>query len=291
MILEHWDKVREIFDSIADQSAAGRASVLDSLELSLRREVEWMLSNHDSARQRRGLLDQPVPSNTDLLGWLLDAQVFYSGDVLLDRFEVCGLLGRGGMGEVYKAFDREKAAEVAIKTVRFELRSQQSVLERFRREVQRSRLVDHRNVCRVYDMFTTHTADEAEVPFFAMELLDGPTLQDEVNRRGQLPLEEALAIAKGICAGLDEAHRCGVIHRDLKSSNVILVPDGRGNHPVAKITDFGLARELPSNGDSVITAITGELSGTLAYMAPELSRANRPAGRRTCMHWASCCTG
>jgi serine/threonine protein kinase/tetratricopeptide (TPR) repeat protein len=229
-----------------------------------------MLSNHDSAQIRRGLLDRPISSSSELLEWLLDAQVFYPGDVLRDRFEVLRLMGRGGMGEVYEAFDRERSVRVALKTIRLELRTQQSVVDRFRLEVERSKKVSHPNVCQVYGMFTAVGEDGAETPFFSMELLEGPTLQQEVKHRGPLPFAEVQGIARDICAGLGAAHRCGVVHRDLKCGNVILVAGDRGENRQAKITDFGLARELPSNGDRVITGVKEDLSGTLAYLAPEL---------------------
>ena len=163
------------------------------------------------------------------------------------------LLGKGGMGEVYRAEDLTLDQPVALKFLPPALTSDQDALERFRNEVRIARRVSHANVCRVYDV------GEAEgQPFLSMEYVDGEDLASLLRRIGRLPGDKALEIARQLCAGLAAAHREGVLHRDLKPANVML--DGRGR---AVMMDFGLA--------GIAEQIQGYdvRSGTPAYMAPE----------------------
>jgi serine/threonine protein kinase len=253
---EEWVQVKEVFAELAGSDTAARDARLHDLDDSVRREVEWLLANHDEAAdEQECILNKPALDSPALLEWLGDAQVFAPGQVLLDRFEIIRLIGRGGMGEVYEALDADHPELIAIKTIRLELLSDPGVRERFRTEVQRSRQVSHENVCRVHELFTGTAGDNWHLPFFTMELLRGETLYERVRRSGPLPPWEARSVAHQVCAGLDAAHRCGVVHRDLKSGNVILLQSVNGERPLhAKITDFGLARELPPNRDSYVTA-------------------------------------
>lgn len=273
MSAEEWMQVKEVFAELASSDTASRNARMQALEEPVRRELEWLLANHDEATGEHDyILNKPVLDSPGLLQWLGDAQVFSPGQVLLDRFEIIRLIGRGGMGEVYEALDKDHPELIAIKTIRLELVSDPRVRERFRTEVQRSRQVSHENVCRVHELFFGTGGDDSHFPFFSMELLRGDTLSERVRRNGPLLPWEARSIAHQICAGLEAAHRCGVVHRDLKSSNVILLrnPD-RDDRLHAKITDFGLARELPPpNPDSNVTMTLPDGAGTLAYMAPEL---------------------
>jgi len=177
---------------------------------------------------------------------------FIPGTVLAGRFRIVALLGRGGMGEVYRADDLTLDQPVALKLLP-EAANDADRLERFRQEVKIARKVSHPNVCRVYDI------SEAEGrPFLSMEYVDGEDLATLLRRIGRLPADKALEVARKVCAGLAAAHDKGVLHRDLKPANVML--DGRGN---VMITDFGLAAfaEQIAAGDV--------RSGTPAYMAPE----------------------
>jgi serine/threonine-protein kinase len=149
------------------------------------------------------------------------------GAILAGRYCIAALLGRGGMGEVYRALDRELEVEVALKVLRLDLLGRPVALRRFKQEVLLARTVTHRNVCRVYDL-GLHRRARRVLPFLTMELLAGETLRQRIVARGRLPVAEALALARQMAAGLDAAHRAGVIHRDFKSSNVILVADGAG---------------------------------------------------------------
>jgi serine/threonine-protein kinase len=172
---------------------------------------------------------------------------------LAGRYRIIALLGKGGMGEVYRADDLTLGQGVAMKFLPDEAGRDESLLERFRNEVRMARRVSHPNVCRVYDV-----GDVEGQTFFTMEYVDGEDLASLLRRIGRLPSDKALEIARQLCAGLAAAHTKGVLHRDLKPANIML--DGRGQ---VVITDFGLA--------GVADDIRGQevRSGTPAYMSPE----------------------
>jgi hypothetical protein len=186
-------------------------------------------------------------------GGLLTEGRFLPGRLLAGRYRIIALLGRGGMGEVYRADDLTLGQPVALKFLPEEASRDETLLERFRNEVRLSRRVSHPNVCRVYDVGEVdgHT-------FFTMEYVDGEDLASLLRRIGRLPPDKALEIARQLCAGLAAAHLKGVLHRDLKPANIML--DGRGQ---VVVTDFGLA--------GLVDQIPGSdvRSGTPAYMAPE----------------------
>ena len=146
---------------------------------------------------------------------------FLPGTLLLERYRVVALLGRGGMGEVYRADDLTLDQPVALKFLPEALASDADALERFRNEVRTARRVSHANVCRVYDV-----GEVERQPFLSMEYVDGEDLASLLRRIGRLPGDKALEIGRQLCAGLAAAHREGVLHRDLKPANVML--DGRG---------------------------------------------------------------
>jgi serine/threonine-protein kinase len=179
--------------------------------------------------------------------------MFLPGSVVAGRYRIITLLGRGGMGEVYRADDLTLGQPVALKFLPSRAGSDEGLLERFRNEVRVARKVSHPNVCRVYDV-----GDVDGQAFFTMEYVDGEDLASLLRRIGRLPQDKALDIARQLCAGLAAAHAKGVLHRDMKPANVML--DGRGQ---VVITDFGLA--------GVVGQIQGAdvRSGTPAYMAPE----------------------
>jgi serine/threonine-protein kinase len=178
---------------------------------------------------------------------------FPVGIVLGERYRILGLLGRGGMGEVYRAHDLKLEQQVALKFLPEAAAFNPSLMERFRGEVRIARQISHRNVCRVYDL-----GDINGAAFISMEYVDGEDLASLLRRIGRLPGDKALEFARRLCAGLAAAHEKGVLHRDLKPANIMI--DGRGQ---LLIMDFGLA--------AVADAITGPdiRSGTPAYMSPE----------------------
>src|SRR5881392_4497541 len=183
----------------------------------------------------------------------IDDARFVPGTILADRYRIVGLLGKGGMGEVYRADDLKLAQPVALKFLPEHLLSDGAALARFHREVRVARQVSHKNVCRVYDI-----GEVDDRHFLSMEFIKGEELSSLLRRIGRLPQDKAIQIARQICAGLAAAHDVGVLHRDLKPSNVMI--DEHGN---ARITDFGLAGLAEEFREDEIHA------GTPAYMAPE----------------------
>jgi Protein kinase domain len=188
-------------------------------------------------------------------GWLSEvpgqsAEIPF-GTILADRYRIIGLLGRGGMGVVYRADDLRLGQSVALKFIPASVADDATRLAQFHNEVRVARQVSHRNVCRVYDI------GEADGSIFlTMEYVDGEDLASLIRRIGRFPQDKGLEIARQICAGLAAAHEQGMLHRDLKPANIMLDREGR-----AKITDFGLA--------GVADEIQDVRSGTPGYMAPE----------------------
>src|SRR6266540_516837 len=193
---------------------------------------------------------------------------FHAGDILSHRFKIVQFLAQGGMGEVYEAEDLELGRRVALKTIRPEIATEPRIIQRFKREITLSLKVTHPNVCRIFDLFH-HRMEwgtvDAELGFLAMELLRGETLASRLRAVGRMTSVEALPIVEQMAAGLAAAHHAGVVHRDFKSANVVLVPsDGQGERTV--VTDFGLARSV-EGGEGLSTGLG--MVGTSAYMAPE----------------------
>ncbi|HEU5233898.1 MAG TPA: serine/threonine-protein kinase [Terriglobales bacterium] len=184
--------------------------------------------------------------------------------MLSDRYRVVAALGRGGMGEVYRADDLKLGHPVALKFLPRAFAEDPHRLEMFHAEVRNSRQVSHPNVCRVYDI-----GQFQDLTFLTMEYIDGEDLASLLRRIGRLPPDKGLELAHQLCAGLAAAHDAGLLHRDLKPANVML--DGRGR---ARITDFGLAVGTEDIGGRLLFA------GTPAYMAPE-QRAGAPASVKT----------
>lgn len=176
------------------------------------------------------------------------------GDVFADRYEIQQLLGRGGMGSVFRVHDREVAEVIALKLLDGSMASPEAV-ERFRREVRLARRVTHRNAARTYDLGEHHSWR-----FLTMEYVDGESLRTYIGRQ-RLSCARAVEFAQQMAEGLAAAHEAGVIHRDLKPANVLVERTGR-----VVLTDFGIARAIQG---SDATLQTGGLLGTPAYMAPE----------------------
>lgn len=181
-----------------------------------------------------------------------------SPSLIADRYEILGMLGRGGMGAVYRARDRELDEIVAIKILRADFASDKAMVERFRQEVKLARRIHHPNVVRMFDL-----GEHAGGRFLVMECVQGQSLAMHLERTGALPFGQFFLIARGMCAGIAAAHAAGVLHRDLKPDNVLLWEDGR-----VAITDFGIARAVDSNAQ-----LTQGTLGTPAYMSPEQVRA------------------
>jgi len=182
----------------------------------------------------------------------------------LQHYEVLAPIGRGGMGEVYRARDERLGRSVAIKVLPERFRGDAELRARLELEARAISQLSHPNICTLYDV-----GHEGDIDFLVMELLDGETLFDRLGQ-GPIPVEEALPLAATLARALDRAHKSGIIHRDLKPGNVMLTADG------PKILDFGLAKDVqpfgvPADSESPTALVTGEgmIVGTLHYMSPE----------------------
>ena len=187
------------------------------------------------------------------------------------RYELDGVIGRGGMAEVYRARDLRLDRTVAIKTLRSDLARDATFQARFRREAQSAASLNHPSVIAVYDT-GEDMLDNAPVPFIVMEYVEGMTLRDLLHADRRLLPERALEIVDGILQALDYSHRGGIIHRDIKPANVMLTPQGE-----VKVMDFGIARAM---ADSAATMTqTAQVIGTAQYLSPEQARGERVDAR------------
>jgi tRNA A-37 threonylcarbamoyl transferase component Bud32 len=243
---QRFAQIRAIFEAAVERPLAERRAFAAGAcagDADLLHEVEAMLA---AEGRPDPLLDRNRESSAP------DEGRFPSGTVLAGRYRVLGLLGQGGMGEVYKAFDLILNQAVALKFLAPALISE-AALARFRNEVRIARQVSHSNVCRVYDLGMVEG-----LHFLSMEYIDGEDLASLLRRIGRLPQDKAIEFTRKICAGLSAAHERGVLHRDLKPPNIMI--DSRGQ---VRITDFGLA------GLAAEIPLSDLRSGTPAYMSPE----------------------
>jgi len=194
------------------------------------------------------------------------------GDVLASRFTIVRFVARGGMGEVYEASDQHlQGKHLALKTLRPEIGGSLAARQRFEREVLTAREVHHPNVCPTYDIFRESGA-RGELLFLTMKLLTGEPLSARMARLGRMTPDAAMPIIRQMAAGLDAAHRAGIVHRDFKPGNV-MVDSSEGGLQVS-VTDFGLSRSFEP-GSSVTS--TGHISGTAGYIAPEIFGGQSPS--------------
>ena len=183
---------------------------------------------------------------------------------LRERYELLGELGRGGMGIVYRARDRETGDVVALKVLQPDIAQRPEVIERFKAELLLARKITHKNVCRTYELLRF-----GETAAIAMEYVEGESLRTILRRPAGVSLRSGLEWVRQICSALAEAHARGVVHRDLKPENILI--DRKGQ---AKVMDFGIARSLESDATR-----TGTLIGTPAYMSPEQVEGKPPDAR------------
>jgi serine/threonine-protein kinase len=178
-----------------------------------------------------------------------------TGSMFAGRYQIIEELGRGGMGRVYRVLDKKLNEEVALKLIKSEIASDKKTVERFSNELKIARKIVHKNIARMFDL-----NEEKGTHFFTMEYVRGEDLKKLIRKMGRLSPGQAITIANQVCEGLTEAHKLGVIHRDLKPQNVMV--DEEGN---ARIMDFGIARSLEGKG---LTG-AGVMIGTPDYMSPE----------------------
>ena len=263
---ERWKSVESLYHAALDLDPSRRASFLDSAcagDPALRHEVESLIGYADQAGgmlEARPVMDPPPET----------APVFQPGDVLNQRFRVVQQLGAGGMGEVYEAEDLVLGEPVALKTIRPDLIDQQMLRARLIEEVQAAKRIAHPGICRIHDLhlYLPAGSPSGDILFLTMELLRGETLGARIWRSGRMEIREALPIVEQLAGALSAAHRARVIHRDLKSENIVLESSPSGAVR-AVITDFGLARNQSRSAHAKRLTRTGQIVGTLAYMAPE----------------------
>jgi serine/threonine-protein kinase len=261
------ERIQRLFDDAASLSAEDRRRFLDNncRDETERAELENLLKyDAITGGGLTGDVEQTLAPTQDVVesrlgrgprltdGFLHHGQ-FVPGTVLSERYRIVGMLGKGGMGEVYRADDLELGQSVALKFLPKKLAEDPRALERFRGEVRLARQVSHPNVCRVYDIGQIDGQW-----FLSMEYVDGEDLAQLLTRIGRFNAERATELARQLCLGLQAAHEKGVLHRDLKPANIMI--DGRGK---LLITDFGLAEIADDIRQEDIR------SGTPAYMSPE----------------------
>ncbi|MFB0566530.1 MAG: protein kinase [Candidatus Aminicenantaceae bacterium] len=217
------------------------------------------LENPDDSRfcSKCGTQIHPLKENSSPHTKTLQASIreLAIGNTFAGRYQIIEELGKGGMGEVYKVFDRKIKEKVALKLLNPEIASDEEMIERFRNELKFARKISHRNVCRMYDL-----SEKEGIQYITMEYVPGEDLKSTIRRVGQLSVGKSISIAKQVCEGLAEAHQLGVIHRDLKPQNIMI--DREGN---TRIMDFGIARSLKAKGITRAKVMIG----TPEYMSPE----------------------
>ncbi|HEU5072572.1 MAG TPA: serine/threonine-protein kinase [Polyangiaceae bacterium] len=192
-----------------------------------------------------------------------------AGMVLGNRYRIQRFVARGGMGEVYEAYDRTLRERVALKTVMPTVSDSPRAVRRLMAEVQLARRVSHPNVCRIYDLGAEQVTDsDGTLHFLTMEFVEGLSLAQELERTGPLKVDAAVDIARQLLSGLEAAHEAGILHRDFKPDNIMLRP-ANGSRQRAVIMDFGLARAMDVDPARLTTGANQPLIGTLTYMAPE----------------------
>ena len=263
MTPERWQEVGAIFERALACAPGERAALLEEAcagDAELREEIESLLATYDDGGSSLDLPPIAGPAVRDALGGFESLMGKRVGG-----YEVVGLVGRGGMGEVYRARDERLEREVAIKVLPPFYSSDPDRLRRFEREARALQMLDHPNVLAVYDV-GTHEGS----PYIVSELLEGETLGDRLAA-GPLDTRDALDFALQVARGLTAAHEKGIVHRDLKPANLFLARGGR-----VKILDFGVAKLLAPDGraPSLQTA-SGVVVGTAAYMSPEQAQGQR----------------
>ena len=266
MTPERWKRITEVYSDVCDLPPGQQEQRLEELcagDIHLSEQVRKIL--RDDPSEGKGFVDNP-PLGDALARFTTTGRRLEAGEILAGRFAIVRHLGSGGMGEVYEAEDRHLHTHVAIKLIRRDIAGHPEAAARFRREITLARQITHRSVCRVYEYFPASTTTGGDhVDFLTMELLSGETLAELMEREAPMPLPRAYPILEQLTSGLDAAHAAGVLHRDLKGSNVFLARDTNDFRVV--ITDFGLARSA-DGGDSLSTGSAWG-GGTPLYMSPE----------------------
>ena len=268
MTPERWQQVNEVFHSALEREPHQRATFLGQIcagDEELRKEVESLIRSH---QQDGSFIGTPSLSLTDQA--LADDHSELAIGQAISHYKIIKTLGAGGMGKVYLAQDDLLNRKVAIKLLPSSLNYDKQLRARFLREAQLASALDHPNICTVYEV-----GESAGRHFIVMQYVEGETLKQVIGER-PLGLDSLLSISLQVADALAAAHSQGIIHRDIKSSNIIITPQGQ-----AKVLDFGLAKLLEGSigeGESKLTH-SGVMLGTPSYMSPEQARGERVDAR------------
>jgi tetratricopeptide (TPR) repeat protein len=268
MTPENWAQLQPLFARVLELKSEERSAFIASVALE-DRELGFELGELVRAHEESTCsLDPRFLKLQDAL----EAHCFSEGELVVDRFRIVRFIGRGGMGEVYEAFDKQ-LGRVALKTIRPDLLLDEQAMQRFRLEVQLARKITSPLVSRVHELFTVPAGPgRRPLAFLTMEYLDGITLADRIRRDGRLEVKEAESIALQLCSALEAIHSVGVVHRDLKPGNIMLVESAGVVRVV--VMDLGLARHVEGASSPAATAVSavtrpGVVLGTPEFMAPE----------------------
>ncbi len=274
MTPERYKRIEEVFGLAIERRGENRARLLVELcgdDAELRREVEALLVEHERVGS---FLAEPALPTKVVAEALARPRVLEAGAVIDEKYRVEALLGRGGMGEVYRATQLSLQRTVALKVVRSDLAASAVMLSQFRREAHAIARLRHPNIVTIHE----YGVESRVGAYFVMEHLEGRSLRVELEQRERLPSEVAVALMRQVCDAVSAAHGAGIVHRDLKPDNIFL-EEGSGGTRV-KVLDFGIAKLAEGVGRA-----TGDLSaggaglGTPAYMAPEQATGDEVDGR------------
>ncbi len=279
MTSARWAQIKDIFEAVLDREERDRPAFLSNRcrgDSDLENEINRLLI---ADRESSDLLKVPLSNLGNLLSSEESTRSLALPQILCGRFEVLAYLGEGGMGQVYEALDLELRQHIAIKAIKREIADNPGVLSRFKREVYATRKVTHPNVCRTFDLERHIFSDAAPglpergITFLTMELLRGETLAQRLRLSGPLPLDQVSLFALQTAKALLAAHDAGIIHCDLKPSNIILTTSEDNFRAV--VTDFGVAKFMLPQYTSLPSGLVtrdGQIAGTPFYMAPEQFR-------------------
>ena len=266
MTPERWQQINQLYQSALELEASRRTEFLKQVcagDEELRGEVESLLASHEQAKS---FIETPALEVAAQVIAEKQAQSMAGREI--GSYKILALLGKGGMGEVYRAKDTRLGREVAVKILPTAFSTDADRLRRFEQEARAAGRLNHPNVLAIYDVGTYEGS-----PYIVSELLEGETLRDRMKGTA-LPPRKAMEYALQIARGLAAAHEKGIVHRDLKPENLFVTKDGR-----IKILDFGLAKLRPKLGAAVDTGEPtllktdpGIVMGTVGYMSPEQVR-------------------
>lgn len=264
------ERIETLFHEALQRSPEEREQFLRTacgLDAALRAELASLIAHYEGAGST---FERPLIAPDAFLHRKAGAEGPHiePGEMLAGRFRIIRAIASGGMGDVCEAEDTQLGDRIALKTIRMDVAANPRILARFKTEIQLAKRISHPNVCRIHDLGIDERAS-GQIVFLTMELLAGDTLARRLEG-ARLTLDETGQIAAQIAAGLDAAHSAGVIHRDLKSSNIILT--GSNAQLRVVITDFGIAHAASKQDSSAALTLTGEIVGTPDYMAPEQLR-------------------